>query len=223
MSIAAMAGWGLGRMEAKDVRRLLIALATISLVVIAGVTVLIGQVAGGATVAGTALPVSPGLVPAVAPTTTAPATTVKTEPDPLTLLKPGDCVALPPSPTDPPEPAECTSFEANYRVLQTGPEACTGPLYKVEASRKDRAGNYIYHLCLAFDWRAEMCYDTTDMDEPTKVDCSTPGQHVVMVTAVLLDTLDGSQCPTDNNGAVAVTWDKRQMTVCFRGSDDPGP
>ncbi|NNH72231.1 hypothetical protein HLB23_20610 [Nocardia uniformis] len=211
-------------MEAKDVRRLLIALAVVLLVVIAAVTVLVGRVVGsGAAVAGTALPASPGLVPAVAPSTSAAATTVETEPDPLTLLVPGDCVALSPDPTESPEPAECTSFEANYRVLQTGPEACTGPLFKVETSRRDRSGKYLYHLCLAFDWRAEMCYDTADMDEPTKVDCSTPGQHVVMVTAVLLDTLDGSQCPTDHNGAVAVTWEKRQMTVCFRGTDDPGP
>lgn len=210
-------------MDSKDARRLLSALAVVLLVVIGGVTALIGRVVpSGVTVAGTAVAASPGLIPAVAPSTTAPATTTKAEPDPLTLLQPGDCVSLPPGPEEVPEPAECTSFEANYRVLQTGPAACTGPLYKVEASRKDRSGNLVYHLCLAFDWRVGMCYDTANMDEPTKVDCGTPGEHVVKVTAVLLDSADGSQCPTDQHGAVAVTWDKRRMTVCFRGTDVPG-
>ncbi|MFI6869494.1 hypothetical protein [Nocardia sp. NPDC050406] len=209
-------------MDAKDRRRLLIALAVVGLVAVGGMTAVIGRaLPSGATVAGTAVAASPGLVPAVAPSTTAPAATT-VEPDPLTLLRPGDCVALAPVADEPPEPAECTSFEANYRVLQTGPAPCTGPLYKVEASRKDRAGNYVYHLCLAYDWRVGMCYDTANMDEPTKVDCASSGEHVVRVTAVLLDTVDGSRCPTDQNGAVAVSWDQRQMTVCFRGSDNPG-
>ncbi|MBF6134645.1 hypothetical protein IU501_16745 [Nocardia otitidiscaviarum] len=209
-------------MDAKNARRLWTALAVVALVVIAVTAALVGRSLPGATIAGTALPAAPGLVPATAPVPTTPGTTTVIEPDPLTLLRPGDCVALPPDETDPPEPVECTSLAANYRVLQTGPEPCTGPLYKVEASSRDRAGNYNYHLCLAYDWRAGMCYETTDMNDPVKVDCATPGPHVVQVTAVFENSLDGTRCPTDQNGAVAITWDKRMLTVCFRGGDDPG-
>lgn len=185
----------------------------------------------GDTITGTALPTAPGLVEAGISTTT---TSAKpSAPDPMTLLKPGDCVEVPmEAATDPsgaptwkpgsPAPADCTSLDANYRVLQTGPDACAGPLYKLETSRKDHAGKQLYHLCLAFDWRTGFCYDTAHMDEPSKVDCGTPGDHIVQATAVLEGTTDGAGCPRDGQGAVWVVWDKRQMTVCFRGGDNPG-
>lgn len=185
----------------------------------------------GDTVAGTALPEAPGLVQAGIPTSTA--NPKPAAPDPLSLLNPGDCVEVPMEaataadggPTwkpGAPAPADCTTLDANYRVLQTGPAPCAGPLYKLETSRKDRAGKQLYHLCLAFDWRAGFCYDTEHMDEPSKVDCATPGDHIVQATAVFENTTDGSGCPRDGRGAVWVVWDKRQMTVCFRGGDKPG-
>lgn len=187
---------------------------------------------GGATVAGTAGPTAPGLVPAGLPTATTSAKPAA--PDPLAALRVGDCVEVPmdqvadPKTGEPtweagsPAPADCDSLDANYRVVQTGPGECTGNLYKLETSRHDKSGNLIYHLCLAFDWRVGVCYDATQMDEPLKVDCTTPGPHIVQVTAVLLDTTEGGGCPRDGQGAVWVVWEKRVMTVCFRGSDDPG-
>lgn len=191
-----------------------------------GVAVLTGD-----TVAGTAVPPAPGLVPAGS---TAPTTSAKpVAPDPMSLLKPGDCVEVPmEAATDAsgaptwkpgsPDPADCTSLDANYRVLQTGPEPCAGPLFELETSRKDHSGKQLYHLCLAFDWRVGVCYDTAHMDEPSKVDCGTPGDHIVQATAVLEDSTSGAGCPRDGKGAVWVVWDKRRMTVCFRGGDDPG-
>ncbi|MEV6768310.1 hypothetical protein AB0N05_06700 [Nocardia sp. NPDC051030] len=185
----------------------------------------------GDTIAGTPVAAAPGLVQAGVPTT--PTTTKTAAPDPMSLLKVGDCVEVPmeqatgpdgkpTSKPGSPSPADCNSLDANYRVLQNSPEACTGNLYKLETSRHDKAGKLIYHLCLAFDWRVGFCYDTATMDEPSKVDCTTSGQHIVQVTGVLEDTTDGARCPRDGNGAVWVTWDKRHMTVCFRGSDNPG-
>ncbi|WP_067827628.1 hypothetical protein [Nocardia inohanensis] len=185
----------------------------------------------GDTIAGTAVPPAPGLVKAGLPVTSTSAKPAP--PDPLSLLQVGDCVSVPMERTTDatgaptwkagtPEPADCDALEANYRIEQTGPAACTGNLYKLESSRKDRSGKLVYHLCMAFDWRVGVCYDTTHMDEPSKVDCATPGAHHVQATAVLLDTVDGSRCPRDGRGAVWVVWDKRRMTVCFRGGDDPG-
>lgn len=185
----------------------------------------------GDTIIGSAQPTSPGLVDAGIPTSTAnPKPAV---PDPMQQLKPGDCVEVPmEAATDPdgsptwkpgsPAPADCNTVDANYRVLQNSPDPCTGPLYKLETTRKDHAGKQLYHLCLAFDWRVGFCYDTAHMDEPAKVDCDTPGDHIVKATAVFENSTDGSACPRDGQGAVWVVWDKRQMTVCFRGSDKPG-
>ncbi|WP_157555378.1 LppU/SCO3897 family protein [Nocardia crassostreae] len=175
------------------------------------------QTMAGDTVAGSAGPTSPGLVQAGIPTT-AP-TTKSAAPDPMSLLVPGDCVEVPMDPTvdasgaptwEPgdPAPADCNSLDANYRVLQTGPQACSGNLYKLETSRHDRSGNLVYHLCLAFDWRVDFCYDTSQMAEPFKVDCATPGRHIVRVTAVLENTVDGAKCPRDGQGAVWVVWNK---------------
>ncbi|WP_459957526.1 hypothetical protein [Nocardia sp. IFM 10818] len=189
------------------------------------------QLMAGDTIAGSAGPTSPGLVQAGLPTTTTSAKPAA--PDPMSLLVPGDCVEVPMDRTtdasgtptwEPgdPAPADCNSLDANYRVLQTGPQACSGTLYKLETSRHDKSGNLLYHLCLAFDWRVDFCYDTTQMAEPFKVDCATPGRHVVQVTAVLENTTDGARCPRDGQGAVWVVWNKRELTVCFRGSDDPG-
>ncbi|QLY29690.1 LppU/SCO3897 family protein [Nocardia huaxiensis] len=186
----------------------------------------------GDTIAGTARPTAPGLVPAGLPTTTTSAKPAA--PDPLAALRVGDCVEVPmDQTTDPktgqptwragsPAVADCDSLDANYRVVQTGAGECTGNLYKLETSRHDKSGNLIYHLCLAYDWRVGVCYDTTQMDEPLKVDCGTAGAHIVQVTAVLEDTREGAGCPRDGQGAVWVVWDKRALTVCFRGGDEPG-
>ncbi|WP_157574462.1 hypothetical protein [Nocardia jejuensis] len=197
-------------------------------VLLAGLAAAVNPVAGD-TVAGTAIPAAPGLVQAGVPTSTS---TKPAAPDPLSLLKVGDCVEVPmeqaTGPSGPtwkagsPEPSDCATVDANYRVVQTGPEACTDNLYKLESSRHDRAGKLIYHLCMAFDWRVGVCYDTEHMDEPSKVDCGTRGSHIVQATAVLENTTDGNSCPRDGQGAVWVVWDKRHLTVCFRGGDDPG-
>ncbi|MFJ4650114.1 hypothetical protein ACIP5Y_02450 [Nocardia sp. NPDC088792] len=184
------------------------------------------------TLAGTAIPAPPELVQAGIPATF-PTSDVPPMPDPIAQLKVGDCVEVPMEPsTDKsgaptwqpgaPAPADCTTLDANYRVVQTDPGPCTDPLYRLETSHHDRAGKLAYHLCLAFDWRTGVCYDTTHLDEPSKVDCGTRGDHIVQATAVLENTTDGNGCPRDGRGAVWVVWDKMRLTVCFRGADTPG-
>lgn len=226
------AGGGSGERRALFVARVLApAMAVVGWVVLIATMIPVLGPPTGDTVAGTAVPAAPGLIPAAAVTT--PTSTKPVAPDPMSLLKPGDCVEVPMERTTDaqgrtawqpgsPVQADCNTVDANYRVLQTGPGACTDPLYKLESSRRDRSGNLIYHLCLGFDWRAGFCYDTADMDEPAKVACGTRGANVVQVTAVLTDTTSGANCPRDDQGAVWVVWDKRRMTVCFRGSDTPG-
>ncbi|MTE13428.1 LppU/SCO3897 family protein [Nocardia aurantiaca] len=181
------------------------------------------------TIAGTAIAAPPELVQAVQPTTSA----KPDAPDPMAALKAGDCVEVPieqakdvtGAPTwkaGSPEPSDCNSVDANYRVLQNGPDPCAGPLYTLESAPKDKAGKARYHLCLTFDWRAGVCYDTTTMDVPSKVDCGVPGDHIVQATAVLENATSGAGCPRDGRGAVWVVWSKLQLTVCFRGGDNPG-
>ncbi|MGW5225578.1 LppU/SCO3897 family protein [Nocardia niigatensis] len=181
------------------------------------------------TVAGRATAAPPQLVQAGLPTTS-----VKPDaPDPMAALKAGDCVEVPiqqakdatgaPSwKAGQPEPSDCNSVDANYRVLQIGPDPCTDPLYTLESTPKDKTGKARYHLCLTFDWRTGLCYDTVDMDVPSKVDCGATGDHIVQATAVLTGTTSGAGCPRDGRGAVWVVWNKLQLTVCFRGGDNPG-
>lgn len=181
------------------------------------------------TIAGTAIGAPPELVQAGQPTTSA----KPTAPDPMASLKPGDCVEVPierardaaGAPTwkaGTPEPSDCAAVDANYRVLQIGPDPCTDPLYTLESAPKDKSGKARYHLCLTFDWRAGVCYDTTAMDAPSKVDCATRGEHIVQATAVLTNATSGASCPRDGRGAVWVTWRKLELVVCFRGGDNPG-
>ncbi|AYF77273.1 hypothetical protein D7D52_29495 [Nocardia yunnanensis] len=180
------------------------------------------------TIAGAAIAAPPALVKAGQPTATKPPA-----PDPMAALKAGDCVEVPiqqahdasGAPTwkaGTPEPSDCNTVDANYRVLQMGPDPCGGPLYTLESAPKDKTGKARYHLCLTFDWRAGVCYDTTNMDVPQKVDCGTPGEHVVQATAVFENSTSGAGCPRDGRGAVWVVWSKLQLTVCFRGGDNPG-
>ncbi|WP_040810615.1 hypothetical protein [Nocardia concava] len=181
------------------------------------------------TIAGRAVAAPPELVRAgdLAPTA------VKPKADPMAALKPGDCAEVPiqsardssGAPTwkaGAPEPSDCKSIDANYRVLQNGPEPCSGPLYTLESAPKDKTGKVRYHLCLTFDWRVGVCYDTTNMDVPSKVDCATSGDHIVQATAVFENSTSGAGCPRDGRGAVWVVWSKLQLTVCFRGADNPG-
>ncbi|GAB0104239.1 hypothetical protein JMUB6875_32130 [Nocardia sp. JMUB6875] len=181
------------------------------------------------TIAGRAVAAPPELVRAgdLAPTA------VKPKADPMAALKPGDCAEVPiqsardasGAPTwkaGTPEPSDCRSIDANYRVLQNGPEPCAGPLYTLESAPKDKTGKVRYHLCLTFDWRAGVCYDTTNMDVPSKVDCATTGDHIVQATAVFENSTSGAGCPRDGRGAVWVVWSKLELTVCFRGADNPG-
>ncbi|MGW4126202.1 hypothetical protein [Nocardia sp. NPDC004711] len=181
------------------------------------------------TVAGKAIAAPPELVQAGLPTTSA----RPDAPDPMAALKAGDCVEVPiqqakdasgaPSwKAGSPEPSDCNSVDANYRVLQIGPDPCSGPLYTLESAPKDKTGKARYHLCLTFDWRTGVCYDTADMDVPSKVACGTPGDHIVQATAVLEGATSGAGCPRDGRGAVWVVWNKLELTVCFRGGDDPG-
>lgn len=222
--------WGPAERAGGGLVALAVVLGLVGWVCLGAVALPITQDLATDTVSGTAVTPAPGLIPAGAPATTS---TKPAAPDPISLLKPGDCVEVPivrsndgnGKPTrraGSPAPADCNTVDANYRVLQTGPGACVGNLYKLESSRHDKSGKLVYHLCLAFDWRVGFCYDTADIDEPTKVNCDTPGPNVVQVTAVLQDTTGGSGCPRDGQGAVWVAWDKRQMTVCFRGGDHPG-
>ncbi|MVU76804.1 hypothetical protein GPX89_06025 [Nocardia sp. ET3-3] len=181
------------------------------------------------TVAGQPVAAPPQLVQAGQPTTTA----AKPRADPMAALKVGDCVEVPieaakdasGAPTwrpGSPEPSDCNSVDANYRVLQIGPDPCSDPLYTLESAPHDRTGKVRYHLCMTFDWRTGVCYDTTNMDVPSKVACGTPGEHIVQATAVLEHDTSGAACPRDGRGAVWVVWSKLQLTVCFRGSDNPG-
>lgn len=181
------------------------------------------------TIAGNPIGAPPELVPAGQPTISA----KPPAPDPLAALKPGDCVEVPierakdttGAPTwkaGTPEPSDCGSVDANYRVLQIGPDSCTDPLYTLESAPKDKTGKPRYHLCLTFDWRTGVCYDTTAMETPSKVDCATPGEHIVQATAVLPNAVSGASCPRDGRGAVWVIWRKLELTVCFRGGDNPG-
>ncbi|MEC3954248.1 hypothetical protein VMT65_14510 [Nocardia sp. CDC153] len=181
------------------------------------------------TVAGTAVAAPPELVQAGQPTTTS----AKPHADPMASLKVGDCVEVPiqqakdasgaPSwKAGSPEPSTCNSIDANYRVLQVGPEPCTGPLYTLDSAPRDKTGKVRYHVCMTFDWRVGVCYDTTNMDVPSKVDCGTPGEHIVQATAVFENSTSGAGCPRDGRGAVWVVWSQLQLTVCFRGSDSPG-
>lgn len=180
-------------------------------------------------VAGNPIGVPPELVQAGQPTTSA----KPTAPDPMASLKPGDCVEVPierakdasGAPTwkaGTPEPSDCNSVDANYRVLQNGPDPCTDPLYTLDSAPKDKTGKPRYHLCLTFDWRTGVCYDTTAMETPSKVDCATSGEHIVQATAVLANATSGTSCPRDGRGAVWVIWRKLELTVCFRGGDNPG-
>lgn len=210
--------------------------AAISTLAVLGWVILLTGVGSGLspltrdTVAGTPIAAPPELIQAGVPTTSA----KPHAPDPLAALRIGDCVEVPiEQASDPtgapswkagaPDPVECTSLDANYRVVQTGPAPCSDPLWHLESSRHNKAGALIYHLCLAFDWRTGFCYDTAHLDEPSKVDCGTPGDHIVQATAVLENTVGGGSCPRDGAGAVWVVWDQRRLTVCFRGSDRPGP
>ncbi|MGW4245159.1 LppU/SCO3897 family protein [Nocardia sp. NPDC004722] len=182
------------------------------------------------TIAGSAIAAPPELVRAGQPSTVA---DKPQAPDPMAALKVGDCVEVPieqarTASGDPtwragtPEPSDCGSVDANYRVLQIGPGPCTDPLYTLESAPHDKSGKVRYHLCLTFDWRAGVCYDTTNMDVPSKVDCATTGEHIVQATAVFANSTSGAGCPRDHRGAVWVVWNKLQLTVCFRGSDNPG-
>ncbi|BEK86666.1 hypothetical protein GCM10010198_76340 [Nocardia seriolae] len=181
------------------------------------------------TIAGTATAAPPELVPAGQPTTSARPQAA----DPMAALKVGDCVEVPIEQTKDasgapawragaPEPSDCDSMDANFRVVQNGPDPCTNPLYTLDRAPRDKTGKARYHLCLTFDWRAGVCYDTTVMDAPSKVDCATSGEHIVQATAVFENSTSGAGCPRDGRGAVWVIWHKLQLTVCFRGSDNPG-
>ncbi|WP_431955373.1 hypothetical protein [Nocardia lijiangensis] len=157
-------------------------------------------------------------------TTTAPPTT--TTPDPLAGMAIGECAALqspgafgtPARPVARPERAPCESLGPIYRLVQYGP--CTDPQVSVQQTQRDSTGSLVYHYCFAFDWQAGTCYDVTDWSEPKKVDCGTPDS--IMVTAVFNEITRVQNCPMDANGATARTWDKRNLTVCMRGSDGPG-
>ncbi len=94
-----------------------------------------------------------------------------------------------------PIPGDCNSLTTNYRLVQkmTSNERCTDVLVKTEYTQSNREGIVtVPTLCFAFDWRAGMCYDRTNIDEPIQVACSTTGPNVVHVTTVFTDTLSGT-------------------------------
>lgn len=145
------------------------------------------------------------------PRTTAP------PPEPLAALDIGDCVTIQGA-AGSPIPGDCNSLTTNYRLVQkmTSNERCTDILVKAEYTQSNKEGIVtVPTLCFAFDWRAGMCYDRTNFEEPIKVDCSTTGPNVVHVTAVFTDTLSADNCPRDEDGYRATTWDKRRLVVCL--------
>ncbi|WP_431971647.1 hypothetical protein [Nocardia sp. bgisy134] len=165
-----------------------------------------------------------GTTTSTARTTTAPPTT--TTPDPLAGMAIGECAALqspgaPGTPARPiarPEKVPCESLGSVYRLVQYGP--CTEPRVSVQQTQRDSTGRLVYHYCFAYDWQAGTCYDASDWSEPLRVDCGTPGS--IMVTAVFHEITPVQNCPLDENGASARTWDKRNLTLCMRGSDGAG-
>lgn len=155
--------------------------------------------------------------PASSTTTYRPSSPKIAPPEPLAALNIGDCVSIGGT-TGLPIPGDCNSLTTNYRLVQkmTSKERCTDILVKTEFTRSNAAGVVtVPTLCFAFDWRAGMCYDRTNIEEPNKVDCSTTGPNIVHVTAVFTDTLSDDNCPRDENGYRATTWDKRRLVVCM--------
>ncbi|MEU2252384.1 hypothetical protein [Nocardia xishanensis] len=135
----------------------------------------------------------------------------------------GECAALqspgapgtPARPVARPEKVPCEWIGSVYRLVQYG--SCTEPRVNVKQTQRDSTGRLVYHYCFAYDWQAGTCYDVADWSEPLRVDCGTPGS--VMVTAVFHEITPVRNCPLDQNGATARTWDKRNLTICMRGSD----
>ncbi|WP_249643885.1 hypothetical protein [Nocardia sputi] len=144
--------------------------------------------------------------------------------DPLAEARPGECVAISASRASGHDtvdlaPVPCETLPANFRVLQTG--TCTDPRVEREHRGADAAGYERFRLCLAPDWQAGTCYDVTDWHVPSKVDCARVGKKIVRVNAVLPYTPDAAACPRDAEGAGAVGWAQRGITLCLRGSDRP--